>query len=250
MGPSTLLKLRCSNRSRNLVAWLALNAWLVIASAAQAASIPVLFDGPTSLGQHFGTSAAGATAAQAAGVPVLTPPLQNASGRLSLVGQNLTPGNLDEEDLITPFETDSHWTLQNISGLAYSDVVYLVFLTADPTELTLSTGPVTVDHDESQVGLRIDAASGWVLLQTSVAGLGTLYYPAVRLGPLGVGAQAQVDVNYYLNDLRYFEDGNDFVVALPTLRFAMAVVPIPEPGTGLLVGAGLCLLAVRARQRS
>jgi hypothetical protein len=227
--------------------WL-LAGWLAPASAAQAASIPVLFDGPVSGSQHYGVSAAGATAAQAAGVSLLSAPLESSRNKLLVTDQDLGSLSLDPEDLITPFEVTSQWTLENVSGLAYADDVYLVFTTADPRDVVLSTGTVTADHDETQVGLRIDGANGWVLLQTSVAGLGTLYYPAVRLGPLGVGAQAQIDVSYYLNQLLSFEDGNDTVVPLPKLRIAMAV--IPEPGTGLLLGAGLLLLAARARSRS
>jgi tetratricopeptide (TPR) repeat protein len=223
-------------------------ALLACVSAARAASIPVLFDGPLAGGQHFGLSTTSAAAAQAAGVPVLQVPLASARDRLRIVAQELASQNLTPGDLVTPFEVRSGWTARNVSGANFANDAYLVFTTADPRAVQLSTGSVTADHDETRVGLRIDSADGWVLFRAVDAALGELHYPAVRLGSLAANAQAQVAVSYYLNQLLTYPDGNTTTVPLPRLRIALAV--IPEPLTALLVAAGLGMLAAVGRVRA
>lgn len=219
-------------------------------AAARADSIAVVFDGPISGGQHFGLSADGAAAAQSAGVALLDAPLQSARNRLQIVAQELETLNLTPGDLVPPFEVRSGWTARNVSGSALGDIVYLVFTTADSREVLLSTGAVTADYDETRVGLRIDSADGWVLFQATDALLGTLYYPARRLGSLPTDAQAEVDVNYYLGQLLTYPDGSVTRVPLPRLRIAMAVIPIPEPQSALVLAVGLALLGAITRARS
>lgn len=218
------------------------------ASAARAASIDVFFDGPVQSDQHFGLSAAGAAAAQLAGVAVVAPEMRSAGGDVEIVDQQLEAQSLTLNDLVAPFTATSTWTAENTSDTNISDIVYLVFTTAGGRLIDLSTGPVMADYDETQVGLRIDPATGWVLLQTSTQALGALYYPAIPLGPLAPGQQKQFDVNYVLNQLLSFPDGDTTYVPLPQLRIAIVVVP--EPGTALLLGAGLLGLAFRARKRT
>jgi tetratricopeptide (TPR) repeat protein len=223
---------------------------LVSVSAARAASIAVLFDGPLSSGQHYGLSSAAAVAAQAVGVPLLPGSLSSARDRLRVIAQDLESLNLTPDDLVTPFEARSAWTAQNVSGNPFQGDAYLVFTTADPRPVALSTGSVIADHDESRVGLRIDSADGWALFRAVDASLGPLYYPGVRLGALAANAQAQVDVNYFLNQLLTYQDGNTTQVPLPRLRIALAVVPVPEPMTALLVTLGIGALGVASRARS
>jgi hypothetical protein len=219
------------------------------AAPALAASTVVLFDGPTLSGQHYGMSSATKDSALAAGVSIVTPPMFSVTGVIDIVDQDLSTLTLDEVPA-SPFETTSVWTAKNVYGSNLDGTVYLVFTTADPREVALPGGNQIADHDEAQVGLRIDAATGWVLLQTSAQGLGTLYYPAISLGSLDANQEKQFDVRYALNQILSFQSGNETIVPLPRLRIAMAFVPVPEPGTALLLAAGLLGLAARARTRS
>ncbi len=237
------------SRRSCLALWVA-GCLALYAAPALAASTAVVFDGPTQGGQHYGLSAASKTAAQAAGVSIITPSMFSVNGVIDIVDQDLGSLTLDEVPS-APFETTSVWTAQNVLGSNLDGTVYLVFTTADPRTISLPGGGTQlVDYDESQVGLRIDAATGWVLLQTSAAGLGPLYYPAIALGSLLPDQTKQLDVKYVLNQILSFASGNETFVPLPELRIAMAFVPVPEPGTALLVAAGLIGLAARPRTRS
>jgi hypothetical protein len=237
----------CRSR-RSLLGLLVAGCLAFHAAPALAASTAVLFDGPTLSGQHYGLSETSKTAAQSAGISIITPTMFSVNGVIDIVDQDLGSLVLDSVPS-APFETTSVWTAKNVLGSNLDGTVYLVFTTADPREVVLPGGNQIADHDESQVGLRIDAADGWVLLQTSAAGLGSLYYPAVALGSLLANQEKQLDVRYVLNQILSFESGAQTLVPLPKLRIAMAFVPIPEPGTALLLGAGLIGLATRARKR-
>ena len=60
-----------------------------------------------------------------------------------------------------------------------------------------------------------------------------------------------ITLNYFLPDAipdNVFEDGDDFIVALPRLHLGIAFNAVPEPSTGLLVGFGLIGIA-GARRR-
>ena len=242
MSPRALLSLRSL-----VLTPLAALSLALLPQHARAASIGVVFDGPTNAsGQHYGLSASSATAAQAAGVGIVTPPMYDPDGVLSIVDQDLQSVSLEPGDLVTPFEIRSRWTAQSELDLS-NDIVYLVFTTVDPRTFTIGSETMDVNYDEEKVGLRIDPASGWVLLRTSAASLGTLYYPAIPLGPLALAQQKQVDVNYYLEQLISFDSDGKTYLPLPKLHIQVAITPIPEPGTALLLALGLGGLAVRAR---
>lgn len=244
MSPRALLWLRSL-----VLAALAAGSLALRPERAVAASIGVVFDGPTdSAGQHFGLSAGSASAAQAAGVGIVTPPMFNPTGVLSIVDQDVSSRAIDPNTLHTPFEITSRWTAESDRSLT-DRIVYLVFTTVDPRTLTVGSTTIDVSYDEEKVGLRLDPASGWVLLRTSAPSLGTLYYPAISLGPLAFGQQKNVDVNYYLNQLITYRSGNDTFLPLPKLHIQVAIAPIPEPGTALLLALGLCGLAAPARAR-
>lgn len=224
---------------------------LFVATAALAASMGVTFDGPVDPenGQRFGLSSASAAAAQNAGIGVLQAPMFQADGNLDIVKQNLQQIKLKKKDLVTPFDVESRWTAESDRDLDAS-VVYLVFTTIDPRKFKSGGKKKDVNYDPEQVGLRVNSDDGWVLLQTSTASLGTLYYPAVRLGPMAFHDREGVDVPYYLEQLITFKNGKSTIVPLPKLRIAVALAPIPEPGTALLIAAGLIALAARARAHS
>jgi hypothetical protein len=222
------------------------------ALALPAGAVPydALFDGPSQGGTQFGISVGSAAAAQAAGVPIVTTSIFAIDGVLEVVDQDVESINIDPSDLETPFEVDSTWTIENVFGQDLDGTVYLLFVAADPREIVINGQTEVVDHIDSEVGLQIDGAGGWSLVQTSDAQLGTLHYAAFSLGSMDAGQQKQVDLRYVLNDLINFPQGAQTVVPLPKLRIALGFTPIPEPGTALLVALGLTALAARARQRS
>ena len=233
-----------------ILAALAAGTLLVVAPAAFAGTMGLVFDGPTDgAGKHWGVSSSTASAAQAAGIGILSAPLLQADKNLDIVKQELQSVKLKTKDLVTPFDVKSRWTAKSDRDLDES-VVFLVFTTIDPRTLKVGSKKREVDYDPTQTGLRVDSSAGWVLLQTSSPSLGTLYYPAVRLGPMAFKDKEKVNVPYYLQELVSFKTGKTTVVALPQLRIGVALAPIPEPGTALLLAVGVIGLAIRSRTRS
>jgi hypothetical protein len=225
-----------------------------LAFSAPALAVPyaALFDGPAGGdGQNFGLSASSAAAAQAAGVPVVVTPIFTTVGVLEVVNQDLASITVDSDDLDIPFEIDSTWTVESVFSTPLIGNAYLVFPTTDPRTIDLGSGPQTIEYEDSLVGLVLDGAQGWALIQVSDPQLGTLFYPAISLGSLDPGQQKDVELRYHLEQLFNFPvGGGQELVPLPTLRIRFAFVPIPEPTTGLLVATGLLGLAARTRSRS
>lgn len=244
MSPRRLLSLRTF-----ALAALAAGSLALSGSAARAVSVGVLFDGPTDAsGQHFGVSASSASAAQSAGIGIVSVPMYN-PGVLSIVDQDVQSLELSQDDLHTPFDVSSRWTVEGERDMT-AFIVYLVFTTADPTSIQIGSQTLPVSYDEEKVGLRLDSSSGWVLLQTSSASLGTLYYPAIRLATFGLDDRQDITVRYHLEQLLTFESGNKTFLPLPKLHLMVGITPIPEPGTALLLCVGLLGFAVRSRARS
>jgi hypothetical protein len=229
-------------------------------TAALAASMGLTFSGPAdSAGKHWGVSASDAAAAQSSGIGILQAPLFNADGNLKVKKQELSQITLNQNDLDTPFEVSSDWTTKAQRNLKGSEV-FLVFTSIDPRTIKIGNKQQDVNYDPTEVGLRLDSSHGWMLLKTTDPTLGTVYYPAIKLGPLKEGKSKGVDVNYFLEQLVAcsgksgcgtvpfdLKGSNKAVVPLPKLRIAVALAPIPEPTTGLLLAVGLIGLAVRKR---
>jgi hypothetical protein len=227
----------------------ALLAASLAATSAAAAPFDAVFNGPADGGgQNFGLSASSASAAQAAGVPLVVTDIFDTAGVINVVDQGL--GGIHPSQFPTPFETDSTWTIESAFGSTLAGSVYLVFTTTDPRSFTLNGVLQTVEYEDSLAGLELDPSNGWTLIQESDPQLGTLFYPAINLGSLDPGQQKSFVLRYHLEEIHTFPDGNDTFLPLPSLRIAVAFVPVPEPGTGFLLALGLAGLATRARKRS
>jgi hypothetical protein len=222
------------------------------ASSALAASMGLTFNGPS--GSFNGTTrnwGVSASSAQASGIPIMSASLFNADQNLKVTNQELSSISLNRNELNTPFEVTSDWTTKAQRDLKGSEV-FLVFTSIDPRTFKSGGKQLPVNYDPTQVGLRLDSSKGWVLMRVNDPTLGTIYYPAIKLGPLRNGKSTGVDIPYFLQQLVTFDrkSGNTTMVPLPKLRIAVALAPIPEPTTALLVAVGLAGLALHHRKRS
>ena len=73
--------------------------------------------------------------------------------------------------------------------------------------------------------------------------------PDLDLGLIAVGESVPFDMPYYLENPIAYLDGGGFNVVLPTLQLMSVFIPIPEPGTGLMVALGLAGLAFAGKRR-
>jgi hypothetical protein len=134
----------------------------------------------------------------------------------------------------------SMWTVENVSGSDLPEETYFLFVTAD----LFTIDGVDVEYEDENVGLDIDPADDWVFVCTGTG----YYYPAIKIGPLGAGEDADPFAVNYVVDEAIEQVGNKLV--LPQLVAGMGYTMIPEPATGILLGVGLALLAVFRRRRS
>jgi hypothetical protein len=222
--------------ARPRAAW-AIALWLVVGVGAPAAATPVtvFFDGPSGYG----------VGASRSGFPddkIIEPAsVLSASDVLTVISQDLQLGSVDP---FPPEESDNHatsiWTVQNESSDDLLENNYLLFLTSVPDTF----GGETVEYEDDNVGLSIDPDLGWRLVRTS----GGYYYPAISLGSLGAGETAAPFAVNYVVDEPIQQVITTWV--LPQLAVGRAIVPIPEPSAGALMGVGLALLAVGRWRRS
>jgi hypothetical protein len=207
-----------------------------LAGPALATPVTVQFTGSGG----FGIGAADLTAAQNAGVPVLNLTVEPADPYLTIFAQELNqitpfPANGSE-----PHTAVSTWRMENPDdAVPPRDLAttYLVFATT----VDYTVGGSTVSYDNAKVGLTIDAADGWVIVQST----GGNFYPAINVGALESGMISDPFV------VRYFIDGPVTQVGqtyyLP--QFIIGRAEVPEPGTFALFGLGLVGLAATRRRR-
>jgi len=212
----------------------------------------VYFNGPLGPdGQtRFGLTPEDAISVSTAiGIPILTPSsVGSAEDQLepSAVGFN-------RETDLNPFPpTDSgpnrarwSWTIRNVSSEALLGNAYYMF-TSIPPMFTDEDGN-DVDYSGTNIGLTLDASlDPWVIVEALDRSNQSFFYPAVDLGPLPSGG----DADPFLMQLFIegpLEQTGPAKFVLPQLNVGMA---IPEPGTAALLALGLAGLGATRRRRS
>jgi hypothetical protein len=230
-------------------------------SALPAAAVPVdvFFEGPSTPSDPSTSFGLGETQALAAntnfGVPIIDD--------LSFVGS--VTGTLQPNPSLTPTWTmmsdtenraTSSWDVTNESGSDLVGATYLLFTHTDP----FTKEGVLVDYADSNVGLTIDEALGWVIVKSVDPTLGAFYYPAILLdrsasdplnGFLGSGmTSANFDALYVVKQELVDAPAGSMAFQLPELQVGMGFSPVPEPGTAMLVALGVLALSARRLRRS
>jgi PEP-CTERM motif len=223
-----------------------------------ATPVDVFFNGPSQGSTAFGISLASAIDARDNfGVPILTPSQSPAvlAGRLSV---ELPPSDSLVLNPTRPTSDNntaiSTWQIENTSGSVLSGASFLLFTHTTP----YGVGASTIEYDDANVGLRIDAEDGWFIMRGQANGV-DYYFPALLLdratsnpdeGRLSVGERVAASIHYIVNEpMTGIRSNGRTNYYLPQLQlgFAQAVV-VPEPGSTLLLGLGLTLLAARRKR--
>jgi hypothetical protein len=251
-----------SGSIRNWTRRIAVGVIAVIAGAGLAAPLPaaatpscsgsaclVSYDGP--LG--FGLTAADASfVSTAIGIPILTP------GIVTLAEGILEPSALDfdpETDLdpflpsaAGPNRAQWSWTIRNVSSEDLLGNAYYMF-TSIPPIFTDEDGN-TVDYTGTDISMTLDASlDPWVIVEAFDSSNQSFFYPAVDLGSLVSGGDADPFVMQVLIDGPLVQTGPAKFV-LPQLNVGMGFTPIPEPGAAAMFAIGLAGLGVAGRRRA
>ena len=179
--------------------------------------------------------------------------LSTITNRLSVIQPSASSLVINPNPPTAPQNTaTSNWQVENVSGTAMRGASYLLFTHTDP----FAAGSNTVDYPDANVGLRIDAAAGWAIVRGQLQGV-DYYYPALLLdrlaenpinGNLAAGARVSAAIHYVVNQpLIGFRNNGRTNYYLPEYQLGFAQVAVPEPGTALLFGFGLTLLAVQRK---
>jgi hypothetical protein len=195
----------------------------------------VFYDGP----DGFGVGESNALAAAAAGVPLISAPsLLPIDGLVDTVFKHLDFGsvvNPATPSRSQPVQGTSNWEIgfsEAAAGIAsVEDFVWLL--------LVRST-----DFASESVGLDLEPSLGWALIVATVGDV-TYYYPAVDIRPAPLSGTRDVVVNYRVAESLPNIDG---VLTFPQFQGGLAVSPIPEPTTLLLLSLGLFGLVAVGRR--
>jgi hypothetical protein len=143
----------------------------------------------------------------------------------------------------------SNWQIENTSGSVLSGASFLLFTHTTP----YGVGSNTIEYDDANVGLRIDAEDGWFIIRGQSQGV-DYYYPALLLdrsaanptrAARALGERVAASIHYIVNEP---------MIGLKQRRDELLPSPAPadshsrrhpRPGTALLSGLGLTLLAAR-----
>ena len=216
---------------------------LLVAAATPAGAVPVTVFFTESTGMGVAESDVLAISSSF-GIPILDPSfVGDADGVLSVFAQDLVFGSVapSPPSAASGNQATSTWTIQNESSFDLLGDSYYVFATVEP----FTIAGETVEYDPAKVGLSIDADLGWVFVRASDAGK-RFYYAAKALGSLApADLAAPFAVNYVIDEPVVRISTGTYV--LPQLHGGMGFTPVPEPGTGLLLGLGLALLAGHRR---
>lgn len=211
--------------------WVGMLAAVALCAAGRADAFNIVFNGPGG----FGISAASASSAAAAGVPIFDVAALAVAKDLGIVipAPDVQSFHLVQSPSVAnPNTAASIWTVNNTSARTL-DSAWLVF-----------TNPET--YTASQVGFEIDPSAGWALFDVIAAGQ-DYFYPAVFLGDIGAGDATTFAMHHRVGETLTMNGQGQLV--LPKYHVA-ALEGLPEPTVIALILLVVAVAAVVRRRNA